>query len=417
MEDKVKLTILCVVYNQKEYIRRTIEGFLNQKTNYKYEILIHDDASTDGTIDILKEYEKKYPDIIKVFYEDENTYREKKLRDVLYNIVGEYAKGDYLAWCEGDDYWIDNYKVQLQLDYLEKHKECVLTAHNGLCYDCRTGEIEAIDGFDEDKDISMNEILMHKKNCFPTASMIMKKNIFIMEKPFSECNIGNWTLMIYSATKGKIHYFNRIMSVYRYMTMGSWSKKISELENYVTFSLDMVRFFTELNVYTNYEYKKQIDNIINGFYKEAVFFLLNSDVKDEKLSELKNIANNKLFFNVEVYWNKLMQYKYKYKNEIDRMLQYIEQYKKIYVMGTGDVAGIITEFLKKRNVEFSGYVISNNQSTSGVFCGKEVMHLKDIKENKDDIGIIIAIKKRYQEEIEKSLNDNGFNDFIWSTLS
>lgn len=105
-------------------------------------------------------------------------------------------------------------------------------------------------------------------------------------------------------------------------------EKISELENYVTFSLDMVRFFTELNVYTNYEYKKQIDNIINGFYKEAVFFLLNSDVKDEKLSELKNIANNKLFFNVEVYWNKLMQYKYKYKNEIDRMLQYIEQYKK-----------------------------------------------------------------------------------------
>lgn len=67
MEDKVKLTILCVVYNQKEYIRRTIEGFLNQKTNYKYEILIHDDASTDGTIDILKEYEKNIQILLRCF--------------------------------------------------------------------------------------------------------------------------------------------------------------------------------------------------------------------------------------------------------------------------------------------------------------------------------------------------------------
>ena len=204
MENNVKLTILCVVYNHKDYIRRTIESFLNQKTEYKYEILIHDDASTDGTIDILKEYEKNYPDIIKVFYEQKNKYREKKLKDELYNIVENYAKGDYLAWCEGDDYWIDNYKVQLQLDYLENHRDCVMTAHNGICYDCRTGEMQAIDGFDEDKDVSMQEILIHKKNCFPTASMIMKKNMFIMDKPFNECSIGDWTLMIYCATKGKI---------------------------------------------------------------------------------------------------------------------------------------------------------------------------------------------------------------------
>lgn len=416
MENNVKLTILCVVYNHKDYIRRTIESFLNQKTEYKYEILIHDDASTDGTIDILKEYEKNYPDIIKVFYEQKNKYREKKLKDELYNIVENYAKGDYLAWCEGDDYWIDNYKVQLQLDYLENHRDCVMTAHNGICYDCRTGEMQAIDGFDEDKDVSMQEILIHKKNCFPTASMIMKKNMFIMDKPFNECSIGDWTLMIYCATKGKIHYFNRIMSVYRYMTAGSWSKKINELENYITFSLDMARFFTELNIYTKNEYKEQVDGIINGFYKGAAFFLLNNEVKDEALSELKNIVNDRLLFDVAVYWNELIQYKYEYKKYIERMSQYVEQHNRIYVMGTGDVSGIITEFLHKRGLKFDGYVISNNQSTNGVFYGKKVLHLQDVKGNKDDIGVIIAIKKRYQEEIENSLKDNGFSDFIWSIL-
>ena len=107
-----------------------------------------------------------------------------------------------------------------------------------------------------------------------------------------------------------------------------------------------------------------------------------------------------MLFDVAVYWNELIQYKYEYKKEIERMSQYVEQHNRIYVMGTGDVSGIITEFLHKRGLKFDGYVISNNQSTNGVFYGKKVLHLQDVKGNKDDIGVIIAIKKRYQEEYD-----------------
>ena len=120
-DKKIMVSICCITYNQEQYIAQTIESFLMQKVDFKYEILINDDASTDRTADIIREYEKKYPDIIKPIYQSINQYSRG-----ITNPSGAFnyprASGKYIAMCEGDDYWTDIYKLKKQVDFLENHK-------------------------------------------------------------------------------------------------------------------------------------------------------------------------------------------------------------------------------------------------------------------------------------------------------
>src|SRR5690606_25688557 len=125
----ILVSIVCITYNHEDFIADTIESFLMQQTNFKFEILIHDDASTDKTADIIKAYEKQYPHLIKPIYQTENQY-SKGVPVEIFNF--ERAKGKYIAQCEGDDYWIDPFKLQKQIDYLEKHPQCSLVFHSAM---------------------------------------------------------------------------------------------------------------------------------------------------------------------------------------------------------------------------------------------------------------------------------------------
>ncbi len=114
------VSISCITYNHEPYIRDAIEGFLMQKTTFPVEILIHDDASTDKTADIVKEYEKRYPLLLKSIYQTENQYSQG-IKPAKFN--RNRAKGKYYAICEGDDYWTDPLKLQKQVDFLEKNQD------------------------------------------------------------------------------------------------------------------------------------------------------------------------------------------------------------------------------------------------------------------------------------------------------
>jgi len=116
------VSVACITYNHAKYIREAIESFLMQKTNFSYEILIHDDASTDGTDQIIKEYELKYPNLIFPTYQSENQF-SKGVRRILATFVFPKCRGKYIALCEGDDYWTDPLKLQKQCEYLETNPE------------------------------------------------------------------------------------------------------------------------------------------------------------------------------------------------------------------------------------------------------------------------------------------------------
>ena len=119
------VSICCITYNQEAYIRDALDGFIKQKTNFQWELLIHDDASTDRTAEIIREYAKRYPDRIFPILQTENQYSQG-----LTNISGTFnfprARGKYIAMCEGDDYWTDETKLQRQVDFMEAHPGCSL---------------------------------------------------------------------------------------------------------------------------------------------------------------------------------------------------------------------------------------------------------------------------------------------------
>ncbi len=117
-----KVSICCVTYNQASYIKASLDSFLMQETNFDFEIIIHDDASTDGTSDIIREYEKKYPNIIKPQIQIENQW-SKGVRGIFSRFTFPRSAGKYIALCEGDDYWTDPLKLQKQVDFLENNEE------------------------------------------------------------------------------------------------------------------------------------------------------------------------------------------------------------------------------------------------------------------------------------------------------
>lgn len=128
--DELMVTIRCTAYNHEPYIRQCLEGFVMQKANFRFEAIVHDDASTDGTARIIREYAEKYPDIIKPIFEVENQY--SKHDGSLMRIMNEHTHGKYVAWCEGDDYWIDPLKLQKQVDFLNMHPDTSLVFSNRI---------------------------------------------------------------------------------------------------------------------------------------------------------------------------------------------------------------------------------------------------------------------------------------------
>ena len=130
------VSIVCTAYNHEPYIRQCLEGFVMQKTNFLFEVLINDDASTDNTASIIREYETKYPDIIKPIYQAENQYSKRV--GLWRTILFPRAKGKYIALCEGDDYWTDQYKLQKQVDFLEANEDFVVCSHRYKIFNVET---------------------------------------------------------------------------------------------------------------------------------------------------------------------------------------------------------------------------------------------------------------------------------------
>lgn len=126
------LTIVCPTFNQIGYISQTLDSILAQKTNFPFEILVNDDCSTDGTTQLVESYVARYPGIIRPFYHAENQYSKGITCTPR---IFKHARGKYIAFCEGDDYWVDPHKLQIQVDFLESHPDYVLTYHDAMAFD------------------------------------------------------------------------------------------------------------------------------------------------------------------------------------------------------------------------------------------------------------------------------------------
>lgn len=208
--DTPLVSVACITFNQVNYIRQCLDGFVMQKTKIPVEIVIHDDASTDGTQDIIREYIEKYPNFQwKPVFQKTNKYKEGK--GILAPYVFPKCTGKYIAICEGDDYWTDENKLQKQVDWLESHPDYVLIADNALVCNSITNK-EYLFNQSEDRDYSIADMISVRR--FPTAGVLFRtsaKDGFV-----DACRYHYDTMMwCYFATKGKIRFSSHVSSVYR----------------------------------------------------------------------------------------------------------------------------------------------------------------------------------------------------------
>ncbi len=215
-QEPLILSIRCITYNHEPFIRQCLEGFVMQKTNFRFEAIVHDDASTDGTADIVREYAAKYPDIIKPILETENQY--SKRNGSIGRIMDAACKGKYIALCEGDDYWTDPNKLQKQVDFLESHPDYAMCFHNAIIH-YEEGDIEdRIFANVENREYRIQEL--YTKWYSPTASLVLRRSVYDSElhKKFRASKklvSGDMQLVISTSYCGKMFGFSDVMSVYR----------------------------------------------------------------------------------------------------------------------------------------------------------------------------------------------------------
>lgn len=223
--NEIMVSIYCKAYNHEKYIRDCLEGFVNQKTDFRYEVIIHDDASTDGTADIIREYERKYPDIVRPIYQTENQY-SKRVK-VFSTFMLPMMRGKYIACCEGDDYWTDDGKLQMQVDFLESHPDFSACVHNTEIINMSNGK-RFVNYPAEDTVYELKDVIGGISNCYHTSSLVYRI-AYARERPDflrMQSGVGDYPLGIYLALSGRIQYFGRVMSVYRYGTEGSWTRRL-----------------------------------------------------------------------------------------------------------------------------------------------------------------------------------------------
>lgn len=221
-DEPLIVTIRCLTYNHEAYIRQCLEGFVMQKTTFRFEAIVHDDASTDGTAEIIREYAEKYPDIIKPIFETENQY--SKHDGSLRKILDAYTHGKYVAICEGDDYWTDPYKLQKQVDFLESHPDYVMCSHRFNQY------IQDKNLLEEEKNLTFQGADYDLKNLIggkwltQTLTVMYRRSALDL-KEYESYGMSMDIILFYALLKnGKGYCFPDIMGTYRLHGGGVWSE-------------------------------------------------------------------------------------------------------------------------------------------------------------------------------------------------
>lgn len=227
-QKEVLVSIRCLVYNHEPYLRQCLDGFVTQKTNFAFEAIVHDDASTDKSADIIREYATKYPDIIKPIYETENQYskHDGSLNRIMYGAISPKVR--YIAICEGDDYWTDPLKLQKQFDFMEANPDYSMCFHNAMIHYQNRNIGDKPFAQLENRDY--NPVELYEKWLVPTASIFARKEIILKQLPTlnnPDFLYGDNPLIISLAYAGKVRCMNEIMSVYRINT-GSITLKINK---------------------------------------------------------------------------------------------------------------------------------------------------------------------------------------------
>lgn len=282
------VSIVCITYNHEPYIRQCLDGFMMQQTDFPFEVLIHDDASTDRTAEIIREYAAKYPDIIKPIYQTENQYSKGVKIGVTY--LYPRAKGKYIAECEGDDYWTDPLKLQKQVDFLEEHPDY------SLCFHRVTVKYEDnLQGEDVFAHVHSGECsldYMLKRWTIPTCSVVFRRVVIDHIPQNPDFKYSDNVLFLTCFVLGRVFCNDGILGVYR-RNRGGWTMNKTDIEllrnQYIHYNALLESFPSlDLQVLESYVFSYACDlivfdrnlppnlkdRIMNNFYSAPIKFII-----------------------------------------------------------------------------------------------------------------------------------------------
>lgn len=260
---EVLVSIFCLTYNHGKYIRDALDGFILQKTQFDYEVIIYDDASTDNTAEIIRSYADNYPDIIKPVLQKENQF--SKGIHVFSEFFLPRVRGKYIAICEGDDYWCDENKLQRQVSFLEQNADYSGCTHQSNVLDMFRNDTRLYSVKTNKCDLEMEEIIHYWGRLFHFSSVICRTSLFKSNNQWKELDkvesmIGDFPLALLMRTNGKVHYFPIVMSVYRYGVQESYSEQVynNKVKQLNTLK-DEIRLLERFDCITTNKYHEAIE--------------------------------------------------------------------------------------------------------------------------------------------------------------
>lgn len=395
MKKDIMVSVLCPTYNHEAFIGDAIEGVLSQKTEFKYELIIHEDASTDRTAEIVKEYADRYPELIRVIWQKENQFSK-------YDIMGKYmmplVRGRYFALCEGDDYWTDDRKLQKQIDFLESHQDYSMCMHNAVKLYMRTGEKVLLDTFPRDGTYSQEEqIKAGLGSDFPaTASYVFRTDLYLeMPSFFSEPRIIDYFLRQYYASRGKVYYFQKPMSVYRVMVPNSYKTKTVENQAFCNeHTINTIRFMEKLDVYTEGKYHE----LLEGKTESDYFGYCTSIDKEAGIK--KALERDMNLERIQKCYDCL---------DVLRLSSSVIEIslasENLFIYGTSRLAMICRQQMENAGVEFKGFVVSDGQIGPKILEGKKIYHLQEVIDRFRNPGFILAVQPVNADVIAEYLEE------------
>lgn len=305
MNEDIEVSIVCNVYNHAEYLEKAILSFINQVTNFKYEICIFDDASGDMSQEIIRKYHDMYPDLINPYLSECNFFSQG--RDPFrFNI--SRARGRFIALCEGDDYWIDVLKLQKQFDYMHSHSKCSFCFTNGkvLIGDKVVGKVVPWQ-YGESKKFPVNKLdynpgELEELGYIPTASFFFsKKDYERIPTPRKDTFSGDTYFKLFLTELGYAHFINDETCVYRFQRAGSYTTnwKKNRLK-YVEFIDRYINMLIDINAYTQNKYVEIFNNRINLWKINRIIILKKYEMLVDR-DLMKSANNNSLRFMIKFY--------------------------------------------------------------------------------------------------------------------
>lgn len=415
MTGEIMVSVYCITYNHSDYIVKALEGFINQKTNFKYEVVVFDDASTDGTAEIVRDYARKYPDLIRAYLGHRNTYKHPDRKKLITEYRRKILRGKYIAWCEGDDYWIYDGKLQRQFEWMESHPHTTLCIHNAIRYNECTKEVipQIMDmntGYIDDE-----ELICCHHGGVPTSSFFYRAELLgALPNSYYMCPVGDDPVRWWCAYNGDVYYMDKVWSVRNYMHAESWNYSMaSNIDLKQGYFYCYLEFMAEFDKETNYRFHSHIEQFALIVCRMGIYLKLPDKFTyfelEKRVEELEKDHGEE----VRIWYKKiLIAQRKRCTDYLDDVYHMANEYRgQFYIYGAGVEAKKCAGMLLDRDICFSGFVVSKKDNPETELLGHAIKEFGELVNGKEAC-FWLCMNERNREEVINFLFGKGVTKMI-----